>query len=127
MFRGETVTFRELEEIYTLQLKVKEREESFARIENGETGLEHSEIEIERRRLENMQSALYRELRKLGRFINGIDFPVIRSIVRLRYLKFLTWAEVARQLGDGSGSDCRRALRKYLKLRRLQEWQSEVE
>lgn len=111
------MTFGELERIYILQLKVKRREREF---EYKQSVYSDRELERECRLLGNIQSALYRELRKLGMFINGIEYPVIRDIVRLRYCKGYNWQQVSDSIEDGTAEGCQKALRKYLRLKQLQ-------
>ena len=51
-----------------------------------------------------------REYDRLIRFIASVDDPLVRQVLRLRFVDGLRWSEVARSIGGGNTPDSARML-----------------
>jgi len=60
------------------------------------------EIADLRRQIVMLQLELDRERTKLNQFISSIDNDLTRTVFRLRFLRCLTWKEVATVIGGGN-------------------------
>lgn len=61
--------------------------------------------EKKRRLLQRKTARLERELEKLTRFIESADDPLMRMILKYRYLYGLSWTAVAMRVGGGNTAE----------------------
>jgi hypothetical protein len=68
-----------------------------------------------RERLRFLCEQVKKEERQILDFTDGIDDPQVRTIIMLRFLKGLTWSEVAQFIGGGNTENgVMMAVRRYL-------------
>ncbi len=113
-----TVTLEKLSRYYRLHIRMEQNLETLEALEAAVhpgaqrlTGMPHAvgvsdrigdlavEIADLRGRIKMLQIELDREREKLNRIINTIDNDLTRTIFRLRFLRCLTWKEVAVVVG----------------------------
>lgn len=95
-----------LEELLGWLAELKAAEQGADRIDGTscEAGVD-AEIEEMRGMLEGGLERYWRELNRLSEWLAGIDDPLLRRIMTLRYVKRLKWMQVAKQVGGGNTAD----------------------
>lgn len=112
------MTLKELSRYYRLHVQLERNQEMLQSLESAAhpgaqklTGMPHAvgisdkvgdlaiEIADLKDRIQRLQSELEREEAKLNRFISMIENDQTRMIFRLRFLRCLTWGEVAAVVG----------------------------
>ncbi len=113
-----TVTLEKLSRYYRLHIRMEQNLETLEALEAAVhpgaqrlTGMPHAvgvsdrigdlavEIADLRRQIVMLQLELDRERTKLNQFISSIDNDLTRTVFRLRFLRCLTWKEVAHIIG----------------------------
>lgn len=112
------MSLKELSRYYRLHMRLERNQEILRSLENAAhpgaqslTGMPHAvgvtdkvgdlavEIADLKNRIRALQAELDREETKLNRFISTIENDQTRTIFRLRFLRCLTWGEVAAVIG----------------------------
>ena len=112
------MSLKELSRYYRLHMRLERNQEILRSLENAAhlgaqslTGMPHAvgvtdkvgdlavEIADLKNRIRALQAELDREETKLNRFISTIENDQTRTIFRLRFLRCLTWKEVAAMIG----------------------------
>ena len=112
------MSLKELSRYYRLHMRLERNLEMLQSLENAAhpgaqalTGMPHAsgvtdkvgdlavEIADLKNRIRALQAELDREETKLNRFISTIENDQTRTIFRLRFLRCLTWGEVAAVIG----------------------------
>lgn len=112
------MSLKELSRYYRLHMRLERNQEMLQSLENAAhpgaqslTGMPHAvgvtdkvgdlavEIADLKNRIRALQAELDREETKLNRFISTIENDQTRTIFRLRFLRCLTWKEVAAMIG----------------------------
>lgn len=56
----------------------------------------------------------YTEQIRLEEYIQTVDDPLVRDIIRLKFDECLTWEQVAAKLKNNTADSCRKAVARYL-------------
>ena len=63
----------------------------------------------------NLRKCFY-ELERLNRYVNSIDYSLIRQIIICRFEKCMSWQQIGRKIGgNNTGESLRKRLYRYLK------------
>lgn len=129
------MTLKELSRYYRLHMQLERNQEMLQSLESAAhpgaqklTGMPHAvgihdkvgdlavEIADLKDRIRRLQSELEREEAKLNGFISTIENDQTRMIFRLRFLRCLTWKEVAYMIGGRNTEQTVKAIcYRYLK------------
>lgn len=132
------MTLKELSRYYRLHMQLERNREMLQSLENAAhpgaqklTGMPHAvgvsdkvgdlavEIADLKNRIQSLHAELDREEARLNRFISAIENDQTRTIFRLRFLRCLTWGEVAAVVGGrNTESGVRKICYRYLAARK---------
>ena len=113
------MTKKELSQLYYLKKEIKEQQRRLAELEetatncsaqitglpsgNGisdKTGNYAAQIADLRALLDSNLKKCFDELNRLNRYIQSVDDSQMRTILRLRYIRGLTWQRIAFEIGE---------------------------
>lgn len=107
--------------VVALQRSVREQK-TFAKVKGSQDEHPYSEVEFtvygtDRKQAEEVRGEIRemrQEMAEIESFVNGIEDPYIRSLVRRHYLEGQSWAKVAEDMGSGSIDSVRKVTDRYL-------------
>ena len=107
------MTDKELGRYYKLQLEIQDLEERIIEFGDGVRGMQYKEVSvssshpnksIQEKKMELISTwlekriAAIEECLKIERYINEVEDPTVRQILRLRCIDCKTWAQIDKEL-----------------------------